>query len=170
MCASTTTCWSSKCLHPLHNTFLCLFLSFPFPSCIIPLFPPPFHSLGELLAIWILALYCEHSLIASVLPTAGRASQHGALAVCLICHCSVDIHCKRKKKKRNGESDWERETHTQKHKERARENIYKRLSKLPEASRLIICFLSLSLPLSFLFFSQPETINGVLNQTSLVLF
>lgn len=55
-----------------------------------------------------------------------------------------------------------------------RVSIYKRLSKLPPASSGFICFPSFSpslfLSLSSLFFSQPETINGVLNQTSLVLF
>ncbi len=134
-------------------TFPCLFSPFLSSS---PSSPPPSHGLGELLAIWMLALHCEHSLIASVLPTASRASQHGAPAVCLICHCSVDIHCEKTEEK------W---------RERLREggNIYKRLSKLLEASGRIICFLSLSLALSSLFFSQPETINGVLNQTSLVL-
>lgn len=80
----------------------------------------------------MLALYCGDSLIASVLPTASRASQRGAPAVCLICHCSVDIRCERKKKKqrRNGETE--------------RERLYKRTSKLPEGSGCIICFLSLS--------------------------
>lgn len=73
----------------------------PQPLISSPSSPPPSHGLRELLAIWMLALYCEHSLIASVLPTASRASQHGAPAVCLICHCSVDIHCEK-----NTEEKW----------------------------------------------------------------
>lgn len=65
-----------------------------------PLYHPPlFHlllcGLRELLAIWMLALYCEHSLIASVLLTASRDSQHGAPTVCFICHRSVHIHCEK---------------------------------------------------------------------------
>lgn len=39
---------------------------------------PPSRGLREVLAIWMLLLYCERSLIASVLPTASPTSQHGA--------------------------------------------------------------------------------------------
>lgn len=80
----------------LFNHLFLLFLPFIPPLLSSPSSLPPSHGLRELLAIWMLALYCEHSLIASVLPTASRASQHGAPAVCLICHCSVDIHCEKK--------------------------------------------------------------------------
>lgn len=85
--------------------FLCLFSpSFLSLLASSPSSPPPSHGLRELLAIWTLALHCEHSLIASVLPTASQASQHGAPAVCLICHCSVVIHCG-KKQRRNEERE-----------------------------------------------------------------
>lgn len=98
-------------------TFLWLFSPFfPFlvsPPSIPPLLHLPSHGLGELLAIWMLAVYCEHSLIASVLPTASRASQHGAPAVCLICHCSVDIHCEKKKNRREMEKTFESEREKQ---------------------------------------------------------
>lgn len=94
------------------------------------------HGLGELLAVWMLALYCEHSLIDSLLPTASQASQHGVpgcLATLSGQHAQGD---KKKRKKSNGDSDWTEEP-------RRRASI-KRLSKFPEASSRIICF---SLPL-----------------------
>ena len=131
------------------------FLSFlPPPLVSSPTSPPPSHGLRELLAIWMLALYCEHSLIASALPAASRASQHGAPAVCLICHCSVDIHRETKNKK-TAEEEWrerrrvrDRERESKRAREMERGSVYKKLSKLPEASSRIICFLSLSVSLS----------------------
>lgn len=80
-------------------TSLCLFLLSSPPR---PPAPTPPRGLREVLAIWMLLLYCERSLIACVLPTASQTSQHGALAACLISHYLDVIHCKKKKKKERG--------------------------------------------------------------------
>lgn len=110
----------------------------PPPPTPSPSSSPPSHGLRELLAIWMLALYCEHSLIASVLPTVSQASQHGGPAVCLICHCSVVIHCKKKKTvKRMIDRGKEREREG----ERA---FTKRWPMLPQVCSLVVCFLPLS--------------------------
>ena len=111
------------------STFICLFFSF-FPLLASsPSSPPLSHGLRELLAIWMLALYCEHSLIAPLLPTASQASQHGAWVVCLICHTYTEK--RREMDSRIEPGNWQSE--------------YKRLWKLLEASSHIICFLSPSL-------------------------
>lgn len=132
--------------------FLC-----PPPPIPSPSSSPPSHGLRELLAIWMLALYCEHSLIASALPTVSQASQHGAPAVCLICHCSVVIHCKKKEKNR-----MKRMIDRGKEREGGRESIYKGAAHASSSLQSHHLF-SAPLLLGSLFFSQPETINGVLN-------
>lgn len=113
------------------SSFIPLLVSSP-SSPALPL------GLGELLAVWMLALYCEHSLIDSLLPTASQASQHGAPGF-LATRSGQHTQEEEKKKKTEEERRlWlNRGTKT--------ESVYKkRLSKFPEASSRIICF---SLPL-----------------------
>ncbi|KAG7453756.1 hypothetical protein JOB18_048657 [Solea senegalensis] len=119
-------------------------------------------KLGKLDAAWASSSFCFERLLWSTEELAGRASQHGAPAVCLICHRSVDIQLLKIQRRNGANAERVRVN------ERRGESIYKRLSKLPEASGHIICFLSLSL--SALFLPLPETINGVPKQTSPVLF
>lgn len=87
----TPMCWSAKSFHPPPSSAFPLFSLSLVPLVSSPSSLPPspwpqgtvsYLDAGALL--W--------ALIASVLPTASRASQHGAPAVCLICHRSVHKH------------------------------------------------------------------------------
>lgn len=128
--------------------------SFCFPS---PLTPS--HGLREVLAIWMLLLYCERSLIASALPTASPTSQHGALAVCLISHYLHVIHCKEKRGRK-------KEKHQEGLEKREREvEGVKGQFQPPQLCRHVTCFLLRS-DLAPFFPSQSEAINGALSQTS----
>lgn len=147
-----------KPFHPPSSTSMCLFPPF-FPLLVSsPLlstyFPWPQGAVSYLDAgalLWAL-IDCL-----SLLPTSSQASQHGARAVCLICHCSVNVLCEKT------EEQW-----------RARLSgraFIKGCPSLQKPAVISSVFCpSPFLSLCSLFFSQPETINGVLNQTSLVLF
>lgn len=84
------------------------FLSFLPPLVSSPSSPPPSHGLRELLAIWMLALYCEHSLIASAAPHS-QSGQSAWGPGCLPYLPLLSRHTLRKKQRRNGESDGESE-------------------------------------------------------------
>lgn len=128
--------------------------SFCFPSP--PLTPP--HGLREVLAIWMLLLHCERSLIASALPTASQTSQRGALAACLISHHLDVIHCEKRERGNKGK----RRAWLEK---RARSGGCRRAAGASSSLQPRHLF-SVTLQLGAVFSSQSGTINGALSRTS----
>lgn len=119
------------------------------PSSATP--PALSYGLGELSVIWMLPFFCEYSLITSPQSARPVSMGPGCLPYLpLLSHLTPQSERER---------DMKRMTE--------RESI-KRLPVFPEVCCRIICF-SVPLLLSSLFFSQPDTINGVLSQTSFCL-
>lgn len=106
----------------------------------------------------MLALHCERSLIAPALPTAGRGSQHGGRRGCLPYLLLLSCHTLLKKKKKSRRNEEEGREFSQK--------AVRASWSLQSHHLLSAPLLFLLLLLSSLFFSQPETINGVLDQTA----
>lgn len=139
-------CKNAKSLHPRSsappppNTIPLFFTSFPWPQGAVS-----YLDAGALLWALIDCLCAPHS----------QSGQSAWGPGCLPYLPLLSCHTLQKKKKKN---EW-REWSTEEKREEERESIYK---ESLQSHRLF----SAPLLLGSLFSSQPETINGVLNQTT----